>query len=249
MSPAGRHIVSFSLYGSNPLYTTGAIENARLCQLTYPGWDVYMYVHPSVSPHIISALQDHGAIVVFMDSQNLDERETIVRCAFWRFLAADLSEATHIIFRDTDSRVSPKEAACVAEWITSDASFHMIYDHPYHCIPMLAGMWGIRAGVIPNMKSLIEKFWQREDERFRTDRNYDQHFLTSVVYPEYVMKTSFIAHGDPVVSPVSKDHGIPLTPFPPYDSFYATGTREQSFIGETIVTPDSLPKPPRILTS
>ncbi len=46
-----------------------------------------------------------------------------------------------IMSRDTDSRIIPREDDAVREWLASDKIFHIMRDHPYHCVHVLAGNW------------------------------------------------------------------------------------------------------------
>ena len=48
--------------------------------------------------------------------------------------------------RDADSRVSPREAAAVAEWVRSGVAAHVMRDHPNHQFVMNSGMWGAVGG-------------------------------------------------------------------------------------------------------
>ena len=41
--------------------------------------------------------------------------------------------------RDTDSSISTREDAAIREWLRYDKNFHVLRDHPGHCIPMLGG--------------------------------------------------------------------------------------------------------------
>ena len=40
---AGVNIVSMSLYGASPRYTAGAVKNAELVKLNFPGWKLRIY--------------------------------------------------------------------------------------------------------------------------------------------------------------------------------------------------------------
>ena len=41
--------------------------------------------------------------------------------------------------RDTDSLILPREQYAVEDWLISDKTFHVMRDHPGHCIVMLGG--------------------------------------------------------------------------------------------------------------
>jgi hypothetical protein len=51
-----KKIISFSLWGDNPKYTIGAIRNAELTPIIYPGWVSRFYCGESVPTDIIKTL-------------------------------------------------------------------------------------------------------------------------------------------------------------------------------------------------
>jgi len=172
-----KKIISFSLWGDNPKYTIGAIKNAELTPIIYPGWISRFYCGESVPTDIIKTLISlPNTEVVMMD---VDGDWTGM---FWRFYACEDSDI--MLSRDTDSRLSNREKLAVDEWLESDKDFHIMRDHPYHNTEILGGMWGVRNGLLKNMKQLINDytkgdFWQ-----------VDQNFLREKIYP-LVVNNSF----------------------------------------------------------
>ena len=171
-----KKIISFSLWGKDPKYTIGAIENAKLVNEVYQGWIGRFYCGRSVPENIISTLKDiPNTEVIIMDE---DGDWTGM---FWRFLACEDSDV--MISRDTDSRLNLREKLAVDEWLKSDKDFHIMRDHPYHAIEILGGMWGCRNGILNDIKEDITKynkgnFWQ-----------VDQNFLKEKIYPK-ILKNS-----------------------------------------------------------
>lgn len=171
-----KKIISFSLWGDNPKYTIGAIRNAELTPIIYPGWVSRFYCGESVPTEIIKTLISlPNTEVVMMD---VDGDWTGM---FWRFYACEDSEI--MLSRDTDSRLSLRERLAVDEWLNSDKDFHIMRDHPYHNTEILGGMWGVRNGLLKNIKELINdytkgNFWQ-----------VDQNFLREKIYPLVVNKS------------------------------------------------------------
>lgn len=159
-----------SVYGTDPLYSLGAIENARIWRDVYPDWDLRVYItggNPAAKT---------------LKSMGVDVRKMPVPGGifgmFWRFFAASDPGADAIIFRDADSRLNAREAAAVDEWLNDGTAFHVMRDHPDHAHwPMLGGMWGVRGGVIPHMDSIIEK-WGVWDEKLD-----DMRFLMATIWP------------------------------------------------------------------
>lgn len=43
--------------------------------------------------------------------------------------------------RDTDSYILSREEDAVQDWLDSDGIFHIMRDHPYHCVHILAGLY------------------------------------------------------------------------------------------------------------
>jgi hypothetical protein len=172
-----KKIISFSLWGDNPKYTIGAIRNAELTPIIYPGWISRFYCGESVPTDIIKTLISlPNTEVVMMD---VDGDWTGM---FWRFYACEDSDI--MLSRDTDSRLSNREKLAVDEWLESDKDFHIMRDHPYHNTEILGGMWGVRNGLLKNMKQLINDytkgdFWQ-----------VDQNLLREKIYP-LVVNNSF----------------------------------------------------------
>jgi hypothetical protein len=173
-----KKVVSFSLWGNNPKYTIGAVENAKLVNEIYDGWIGRFYCGKSVPENIIVTLKNiPNTEVIIMDE---DGDWTGM---FWRFYVCEDSDV--MISRDTDSRLSKREKLAIDEWLNSDKDFHIMRDHPYHTTEILGGMWGCRNGILKNIKKLIQEytkgnFWQ-----------VDQNFLKEKIYP-IVKDNSFV---------------------------------------------------------
>jgi len=133
-------LICFSLYGKKKIYTQGAIENAEMAHIIYPGWTCRFYVDNTVPKGVIDQLLDHGAQVYIMKKCNL----TGLQRSSWRLLA--LGEVCRVIFRDTDSRLNMKEEYAVNQWRLSGKQFHRMWDNNSiddgHFNPLLAGMFG-----------------------------------------------------------------------------------------------------------
>ena len=134
-------LISFSLYGDDPKYTEGAVQNVLLANKVYPNWTCRFYVDNSVPKKITDELLDLGAQVYFVKSnKNIKKRQR----SLWRFLP--LNEVCRVIFRDTDSRVNSREKWVIDEWFKSGKTFSRIWDAEHiedgHSNPLMAGMWG-----------------------------------------------------------------------------------------------------------
>ncbi len=177
-----KKIVSFSLYGNQPLYIEGALRNADLIPDVYQGWVARFYVSDEISQSVVQRLENAGAQV-----QRAKRRGTFDG-TFWRFLAAGDNDVQAVVFRDTDSRPSRREFSAVEQWLASGKSLHIMRDHPEHRVIIMAGMWGCLGGAIPDMEALIDQWglWER--------KGVDQVFLREVIYPRF--KNDLIVHSD-----------------------------------------------------
>jgi hypothetical protein len=168
-------VISFSLWGNDPRYTQGMVRNAELAKEVYPDWTVTLYAHQDVNQDILQVLENLDVQIRLMTTQNW-------KASMWRFYQADGPNT--VIVRDADSRISYREKFAVDEWLASDKDFHIIRDHPYHAVPIMAGMWGARNGILKGITDQIERY---EVDKF----GVDQDFLKDVVFPK-VVKESFV---------------------------------------------------------
>jgi hypothetical protein len=196
----GKKIISFSLWGPHDFYNKGAIANIVEAKVVYPDWICRFYVHDK-SP-VIDVLRSMSCEVVPMSFANSWTP------LFWRFLAMDDPSVDYCIFRDCDSRVNTKEAAAVSAWIASGKKAHLMKDWPapHATETILAGMWGIRANTIPNVRQLIDDWVRTENIH---NKYTDQDFLRYKIWP--FIKDDVLNHG--VDSPAGK--GVPFPPYAP----------------------------------
>jgi len=203
-------VVSFSLYGSNPAYTVNAVINCLLAPEVYPGWTCRFYHDDTVPEGVLGLLAtfEHAELVPMPAGRGGSGR-------LWRFLAAADPTVEAMVCRDADSWLSPREAACVDEWLASGRPFHIIRDHCLHSAPIMAGMWGARGGVLGAIGTWIEDFLRTDDPG---QAGADQRFLAVRVRP-HVAGQALIHQGTQVPSPdgVVDDLADRTEPIPPYD--------------------------------
>jgi hypothetical protein len=159
-------LIAFSLYGDNPKYTEGAVQNVLLANIVYPNWTCRFYVDNSVPKKIIDELLELGAQIYFVKSnKNIKNRQR----SLWRFLP--LGEVCRVIFRDTDSRVNTREQTIIQNWLKSGKTFSRIWDAEHqedgHSNPLMAGMWGAVSNVQvdkktpDNLKDYDHNLWKQ----------------------------------------------------------------------------------------
>lgn len=174
-------IISFSLYGTNPTYTEGAVQNVLLAKVVYPNWTCRFYVDESVPSNVTDELLSLGAQVYFVHKNKFTTNR---QRSLWRFLP--LAEKCRVIFRDTDSRVNSREQQAVSKWIKSGKTYSRIWDNTSiddgHFNPIMAGMWGAvsttRKPLVTNIEKLIIN-WKIQGYRS------DEMFLIKYIIPSF----------------------------------------------------------------
>jgi len=175
-------VVSFSLFGSDPLYTVGAIRNSELMPIIYPEWSMWVYHDNTVPTEVLQTLQNNKVKLIQLNGQGFYR-------AMWRFYPCGDKNIEYFISRDTDSRISLRDRESVYEWMESGKNFHIIRDHPVgHSWVVNAGMWGAKGGVI-NMEKIIDGFTNNPHDKF-----VDQIFLRDIIYP--LTKDSRFVHDE-----------------------------------------------------
>jgi hypothetical protein len=141
----------------------------------------------------------------------------------WRYRAIHLEDAEHVIFRDTDSRLSNREAQLVSTWLQSGKDLHIIRDHPNHTSAILGGLWGCEA------KALRDYLSPNVGDQTPGEAKYgfDQELIRLHVYR--TRKLSRLIH-DPIFA---RELGSVASPHHP-----ATG----EFLGE-VFSADDVPDP------
>ena len=157
-----------SLFGRNPRHTWGVLRNAQLVPVHFPGWRLRVYVPPtsvdspdmSVPPQFIKKLHLLGADTVRVGGRIGSAATTGFPPRDWRLLVADDRSVDYFLIRDSESRLSDREASAVDEWIAEverheaagdrDAfPVHCIRDHSQHADrAVVDGLWGGRPAAL-----------------------------------------------------------------------------------------------------
>jgi hypothetical protein len=175
------HVISFSLYSSNPLYCEGALQNVELAMKFYREWVCRFYIDDNVPQDCVARLLDMGAQVI-----RVQKKLAPLYGRYWRFGVAADSRVSRYLIRDVDSRLNPRERAAVDEWILSGKSFHVMRDSFSHRTRMLGGMWGGSGGKLRNIAELIDN-WGRFDQNGQCDQ-----FMSAIIYP--IIKNDYFCH-------------------------------------------------------
>ena len=165
-----KKVISFVVFGDNPIYLFGAIQNEKSVSIIYPGWESWFYCAENLNKDILTKLNVYANKIILCKDEGFITTKN-------RFLPISEPDVEVMIVRDCDSRLSTRELYAVGEWLNSDKNFHIMRDHPNHSKPILAGMFGARNPILSNIKELINSF---------TWNNYygvDEDFLTGIVFP------------------------------------------------------------------
>lgn len=169
-------IVSFSLWGRNPRYLRGALDNALAMGRIYRGWKARYYVDDSVPTELLDVLIQLGC-EVRVEERGQPDRQKLA----WRFGVANDPTVGYFLVRDVDSVISLRESSAVQNWLESGKWFHIMRDWWTHTDLMLAGMWGGVSGVLPNLQMMMMDY----KPPFMETPNIDQWFLRDRVW-QYV---------------------------------------------------------------
>jgi len=193
-----KKVISFSLWGNNPKYVKGALENIKLQNDLFPDWTCRFYAHKSVPESSLKELEKGAEVILIEQDIDLKNYSTngIHYGWFWRFSILNDSDVDRFIVRDVDSRLSLREKNCVKDWEKSGKNFHIIRDHPMHGVPILAGTWGATKEFSQsiNYRDLVFKFMKNNPTNNSRYGGYDQFFLSTVIYP--LLKDTACIHDD-----------------------------------------------------
>ena len=177
--------MSFSLYGDKDIYSCGALANVAEITSRLPGWRPVFYLGGSVSPDLEKSLSLLGAITFRVDGAETPFAMT------WRFRAVFLEGVSHVLFRDCDSRITPREVSCISQWIDSGKSYHIIRDHPWHASPIMGGLWGVAGRTELNfVGSALSKISIDPDDTY----GFDQRFVSQEIYPRAISRNDYLVH-------------------------------------------------------
>lgn len=214
-----KRVISFSLWGNNPTYSHGALENAKLALKFYPDFECWFYIHKdTVKAEVINELSALKNVKIVFKAGDLSDLS--VKPMMWRFEPIDDPDVEVMLSRDTDTRFLEREKMAVMEWLHSNKTFHIMRDHPHHAFKILGGMFGTRK---------FNNFsWTKSIQNYprNSPRDYDQKFLEDIIYPQ--IKDSALIH-------TSFKHydGESYKPFP------IEFSEKHDFVGEYIYADDS----------
>jgi len=182
-------VFSFCLYGTEPNYYAGLLENIAIIKEHYPEFTIVVH----------KGFCDPTWVIPEGVEVNITNREGAIN-ALLRYLSLCTAEVGFV--RDTDSRITARDRWCIDEFLKSDKSYHSIRDHYWHQSKLMAGTFGWKKA-LPIMMPTHE-----------VPYGYDEQFLTQCVYeqikPELLVHTSVRAfageHAEWIERPCEDKH-------------------------------------------
>ncbi len=177
-------VFSFCLYGTEPNYYTGLLENIAILQKDFPDFSIVVYRGVCDPAWVIPS----GVTVIDTG------REGLVN-TLYRFLPLHDAEVGFV--RDTDSRVTARDQWCIRDFLASPHSYHVIRDHLWHKSTIMAGMFGWK-------KPLPDSIVIPSD----TGYGMDELYLARHVYPR--IASDVLVHTNTVAYVGEHARRIPL---------------------------------------
>lgn len=170
-----KKIISISVWGNDPRYIKGAERQYELAKEFYPDWKFRIYTDDR---NKFTHLKDAMIVEVTDGSYGM----------YWRFGAMFEDSENIVIVRDSDSRITEREARAVNEWLESDKKFHTFRDHDAHYeFPIIGCAFGYKG------RFDLDTFYRMLDYRKRLDKYLgDQLFLRDIIYP--LVENSMLVH-------------------------------------------------------
>lgn len=169
--------ISYSLFGLDYKYYTGAEKNILINQKLLPEWETVIYYHPEmIRNEYIDKLSNMGAKMIDVSSFSFGNRHPKDYPFFWRFISFFNDGIT--ISRDLDSRISEREVEYINRWLQSNKDYFIIRDHPWHS-PVPSGLFGIIRR-IPDFEDNFNNFISSSDLRWGTDQEILHEYMSKI---------------------------------------------------------------------
>jgi hypothetical protein len=179
-----RKIISFCIWGKSNLYNLGILENAIIMPKIFPGWIVHVIYTPTANQKIINELSKIPWVELEMFNEPNHSKNTMLR-----FLPGMDPKNDVVIFRDADSRLLKRDYLAVMDWLkNTDKKVHLMRDHSANKSLIMAGLWGVREGIIAKPE-IVQKFFDYYKNPEFNKWSIDQVYLRKYIYPLISDKT------------------------------------------------------------
>lgn len=211
MSAHGKVVVfSFTIYGDQPKYCQGLLENLALIREHYPSFKTHITIYNNVPATYVRQYMSFDHVCVSYP-KNADAPNMVER-----FMIMDDDPTIDVMLvRDADSRIHARDRYCIDHFLGSTFECHTIRDHHLHHSPVMGGLWGIKRSspVAGTFRQMYQEFQKRLVQNVSHDTyGYDMHFLRYVVYPKIV--SSMIVYTFAETLRLHASETIHIIPFP-----------------------------------
>jgi hypothetical protein len=178
-------VFSFCLYGSNPKYTLGMIENIKIINEYFNEWYTYIYYN-NIPSDILEKIKTFNNVVLINSTYN-NYKTTLDR-----FKSIDITNVEIMMVRDADSRIHERDRWAINEFIKSNKKLHIIRDHTAHQRPILAGLFGIKKGLLKfKIEDKLKEFEINNEDKY----GVDEKFLEEYIYHIAINNNDYLLHG------------------------------------------------------
>lgn len=194
-----KKVLSFCLYGDQPMYCEGAVKNSKLAKEIYKDYECIIHVPKGMyKQEFLNRLKDNNATV--------EECEPLPghMPTMWRFLPCVDRGTDLVVMRDCDARLTQREYNAVEDFINTDFYVQSIKDHDAHFNnDLLAGMIAVKTkNLYPDFYShwlhFVNKAYINNYPEYAVyGGNYkgcDQIFLSKTVF--VFMKNKIVTYAD-----------------------------------------------------
>ncbi len=187
-----KKVVSYALFGNHVTYGTRQFywdhipATVRAHHNLLPGWELRIHVdslyHDDRSK-LLRAFEKAGLINVVHAEENI----ACCRSMLWRMMPVWDSEVSHVICRDIDSIMCPKDVKVITQWVDSGAALSVVNDNPAHSVTMMGGMVGFNTSKFmaktpwPTWIDMIKAGEGLE----RPSGGYDQILMSNQIWGRY----------------------------------------------------------------
>lgn len=222
-----KKIITFCLYGNNPVYQVGAAKNLKLAKIIYPDWICRFYLFKEdhhIETNLLSISTNIEVVKVPLYGGPF--------AMLYRFLPLGEKDVERFISRDLDSRLSIREKKAVDDWIKSDKTFHIMKDHPHHYstgIPVLGGMWGAKGNTFKKAETSINEFIKLHENAKGLDQKFLYYFFHKIISNDYIEHSM---NSFPIARDFNRDKIYFVgQPFDENDNFYGDWENDLKALG------------------
>ena len=181
-----RKIISFCVWGKSDLYNLGLLENALQMPIVFPGWIMHVVYTQTVNKKVMDEISKFPWVEMEMYDEPDHSKNSMLR-----FLPGMHPQNDVVIFRDSDSRLLKRDYMAVMDWLNNtDKKVHLMRDYPANKSRIMAGLWGVREGIIAKPE-IIQKFYEYYKNPEFKKWTVDQVYLYKYIYP-LIINTSCI---------------------------------------------------------